>query len=98
MAESSFSAASGSRAALQGVPKLADDRLLGRLEEQLQMLRAAQHDSAMRGFEARGDRRRGDVDEGIPQGLKPARVLGLCGTTEVVPFQNMAEIELFRSD
>jgi large subunit ribosomal protein L1 len=29
----------------------------------------------------------GEVEEGVPQGLKPNRFFGLCGTTEVVPFQ-----------
>ena len=33
----------------------------------------------------------------IPQGLKPAVLLTLCGTTEVVPFQNLNRFEFFRS-
>jgi len=28
-----------------------------------------------------------EIPKGFPQGLKPSHFLGVCGTTEVVPFQ-----------
>jgi hypothetical protein len=35
--------------------------------------------------------------ENIPQGLKPSRLVGFIGTTEVVPFQNPDTSKFIRS-